>query len=294
MEVPVALIINGQPIDDAIVQSEFAQIKAYFENLGNVSCCERDDEFRGYAKQNVIARALLAQEALRRTPPAPDAEVDAAIAKLMEEYGGESRFYSATGASPEQMHLVRDLRVKRLTDDLCADLSPGEAELQAFYERNIAAYMTPEEVRASHILKSPKRGEARAGAYEELRKLRAELRAGADFDALAKAHSDKADEHIDLGFFKKGELAEEFETVAFSLDVDEVSPVFVSPWGYHLIKLTARKPSAAKPFEEVRADVEQHLRESRRQERTRALVETLKGSAVIEEVEDVPATAEVV
>src|SRR6476661_8943917 len=106
-EVCLALIVNGQRIDDSIVQSEFSQIKAYFENLGNVSCCERDDEFRGYARQNVVARALLAQEAIRRNPPVPEAEVEAAVSKLVEEYGGETRFYAATGASAEQMHLVR-------------------------------------------------------------------------------------------------------------------------------------------------------------------------------------------
>jgi foldase protein PrsA len=221
----------------------------------------------------------------------PDDQVDAAVAKLIEEYGGESRFYAATGASPEQMHLVRhdievDLRVKRMIDQLCADLNPAEQDLREFYQQHIQAYMTAEEVRASHILKAPKRGEARAGAYEALRKLRTELQNGADFDALAKEHSDKADDHIDLGFFKRGELAEEFETVAFSLNVGEISPVFLSPFGYHLIKLTERKPSVARPFEEVRGEVEQHYRELRRQERMRVLVEELKKTAMVEEVEE--------
>src|SRR4029077_19514043 len=138
-------------------------------------------------------------------------------------------------------------RTKAMIDQLCADISPSEAELRDFYERNIAAFMTVEEVRASHILKSPKRGEARAAAFEELRKLRTELENGADFDTIAKAHSDKQDEHIDLGFFTRGELAEEFETVAFAMDVYEISPVFLSPFGFHLIKLTERKPSVPRP-----------------------------------------------
>jgi len=292
----VPLVVNGQRIDDAILQSEFSQIKAYFENLGNVSCCERDEEFRGYAKQNVIARALLAQEALRNRPKSPDSEVDAAVAKLVEEYGGESRFFAATGATADQMHLVRhdvevDLRVKGMLDQLAADVVADEAALRKFYNDHQASYMTPEEVRASHILKAPKRGEARAGAYEELRKLRGELQSGADFESLAKKHSDKADEHIDLGFFKRGELAEEFETVAFSMKVGEISPVFVSPFGFHLIKLTDRKPSKPIPFEQARKQVEEHFREQHRQEKTRELVERLKQTAVVEEVAEEPVEA---
>ena len=55
------LIINGETIEPGLIDSEFSQIKAFFEQQANVSCCERDDEFLGYAKENVIKRVLLAQ-----------------------------------------------------------------------------------------------------------------------------------------------------------------------------------------------------------------------------------------
>ena len=292
----MALLINGQRIDDGILQSEFGEIKTYFERLGNVSCCERDDEFRGYARQNIVARVLLAQEAKRRLSMTPEPEVDAAVAKLIEQYGGEVQFYAATGASPSHMHLVRhdveaDLRVKRLMDELCADLNPSDDDLRAYYDQHLDRFMTDEEVRASHILKAPKRGEERQAAYETLRQGRRELLKGADFDELAKKHSDKADEHIDLNFFKRGELAEEFEMVAFSLEIGEISPVFASPFGFHLIKLTDRKPSTAKPFETVKDEARRQFIEIQRQERAKVLVEELKSTVKIEEVaeEEVPA-----
>jgi parvulin-like peptidyl-prolyl isomerase len=287
----MALLINGQRIDDAIVQSEFAEIKSYFERLGNVSCCERDPEFRGYARRNVVARVLLAQEARRVLPASPEAEVDAGVAKLIEQYGGEARFYASTGASPEQMHLVRhdvdtDLRVRRMVEGLCEDVHPSEAQPFEFYEKNLPSFMTAEEVRASHILKAPKGGEDREAAYAALREARKQLQAGADFETLAKALSDKADDHIDLNFFKRGELAEEFELVAFSMEIGEISPVFVSPFGFHLIKLTDRKVSTAKPFDTVRDEVLKLYLDQERQERTRLLVEELQSKAVIEDVEE--------
>ncbi|HZL36039.1 MAG TPA: peptidylprolyl isomerase [Tepidisphaeraceae bacterium] len=287
----MALVINGQRIEDSILYSEFSEIKTYFERLGNVSCCERDGEFRGYARENVISRVLLAQEAKRRLPPMPQADVDGAVAKLIEQYGGESGFFTMTGASTEQMHLVRhdveaDLRVRKMMDDLSADLHPADADLRQFYEQNLDRFMTEEQVRASHILKAPTRGEQRNAVYEELRQVRKQLQAGADFDELARKHSDKADEHIDLNFFKRGELAEEFEMVAFSMEAGELSPVFVSPFGFHLIKLTDRKPATPKPFEEIGPEVRQQYVETKRQERARKLVEELKAHATIEEVAD--------
>ena len=285
----MALLINGERIDDTVIDGEFSGIKAYFESLGNVSCCERNDEFRGYARQNIIARVLLAQEAMNNHPPVADAEVDQAIEKLKEEHGGEERFFSSIGSSPEQIDSIRrdvelNLRVRNMLEALvAADPAPTDAELHAYYEKHIDAYKTAEAVRASHILKAPARGEQREAAYQEMRDVRKKLLAGEDFDELAKKHSDKASDHIDLGFFKRGELAEEFELVAFSMEVGEISPVFVSPFGSHLVKLTERKPATPRPFEEVREQVREHFLQDRQQEKTRELVESLQAKAVIED-----------
>jgi parvulin-like peptidyl-prolyl isomerase len=290
----MGLIINGERIDDAVLDGEFSGIKAYFESLGNVSCCERNDEFRGYARQNVVARVLLAQEAMSSQPRVSDAEVDEALQKLYEENGGEQRFLSSIGASPEQMEVIRrdveaNLRVRNMLERLSAsDAPPTDEELRAYYEKHIDVYKTAEEVRASHILKAPSRGEQRQTVYEELREVRAKLLGGEDFDQLAKKHSDKADDHIDLGFFKRGELAEEFEMVAFSMNVGEISPVFASPFGFHVVKLTDRKPATPKPFEEVREQVREHLLADRKQEKTRELVEQLQAKAVIAEETPAP------
>jgi parvulin-like peptidyl-prolyl isomerase len=288
----MGLVINGERIDDSVLDGEFSGIKAYFESLGNVSCCERNDEFRGYARQNIVARVLLAQEAVRAQPPVPDADVERAIDKLKQEHGGEQQFYASIGAGPEQLDLIRrdveiNLRVRNMLEQLCcSDPPPSEQDLRDYYQQHIDVYKTAEEVRASHILKAPVRGEQREASYQELRDVRSKLLAGADFEHLAKKHSDKADDHIDLGFFKRSELAEEFELVAFSMEVGEISPVFASPFGLHLVKLTERKPATPKPFDEVREQVREHFLQDRQQEKTRKLVEALQAKAVIED--DVP------
>src|ERR1041384_1866223 len=96
------LVINGEQIDDALLEQEFSAIKAHFESLGNVSCCERDEEFRGYARDNIVARVLLAQEAERTVAPLTDVEIDSAIEQLKAEHGGEEKFAAATGFSRDQ------------------------------------------------------------------------------------------------------------------------------------------------------------------------------------------------
>ena len=207
----MALSLTISESTTASCNREFNEIKTYFERLGNVSCCERNEEFRGYARQNIVARVLLAQEAKRRLEPTPDAQIDAAVASMIQQYGGEVQFYAATGASPNHMHLVRhdvelDLRVKRMMDEMCSDIVVSEEELRQHYDKNIerlhdlgrsAGIAHPEIAQTrrrsrSSLCNAPP---GAAGAFK-----------GADFDAAAKKHSDKADEHIDLGFFKRGEL----------------------------------------------------------------------------------------
>src|SRR5258706_13932730 len=197
------LLVNGRPVNDDALYAEFSSIKSYFESLGNVSCCERDEEFRGYARENMIARMLLSEEAARRHAPPAESEIDAAVEAMKQEQG-EFQFAAMVATSAEQLDGVRreiasNLRVQRLLESIWADLKePSEADLREYYEAHLPAFMSPEQLRASHISKNPGRGETREPVYQELREVRHKLLAGADFDELARTHSDKGKEQIDL------------------------------------------------------------------------------------------------
>ena len=244
------LIINGQTIDPAVIDQEFSSIKSYYERTSQVSCCERDPEFLEFAKENITARVLLNQEAEKRGALPSDEEVQAAVERLKEEHGGEEQFYMNAGITKEQEDLVRkdvqaSLRVdKFLEKELGAEIAPSEEELRAFYEANIKEFMTEEEVSASHLFKSLSQAESREALYEEMREFRRRALNGEDFEALAKANTDKEEKDVELGYFKRGELMDEFEVIAFSLDVGDITPVFSSHWGFHLAKITGRKPQS--------------------------------------------------
>jgi parvulin-like peptidyl-prolyl isomerase len=67
--------------------------------------------------------------------------------------------------------------------------------------------------------------------------------------------------------------------------VGEISPVFGSSVGVHIVKLTDVRKSAARPFEESRDDVRRLYLEERKRERAQELVAKLRETAVIEYVE---------
>lgn len=293
----MALIVNGRMIPDEVIEGEFQVIKAAYERMGRVSCCERDPEFRGYARDNVIGRVLLVQEAERRGVEVPEEEVRAEVDRLMEEHGGRAAFLAHAGLSEAEEPLVReDVAARMRVDRLLASLwegwpGPSEEEVRAWYDGHPEDYLTPEEVRASHLFKQVRKVEERGEVYDALREIRRQALAGADFDVLAREHTDKADKLVDLGYFRRGEFMEEFDVIVFSLEKGEVSPVFASQWGFHLAKVTDRRAPVPKPFEEVREQVRERVIAEYRMARTRDFVAALQETAVIDDGESVEEAA---
>lgn len=296
--IPMALRINTTLVTHSDLYQEMEQLKSVARQRGeSVNCCERDQEFMGYARDNMIARALLTEEADRRGVTVPADEVEAEFARIVQDAGGEEHFYINYSSSAEQVPRFKEglginLRLQRVLDlAVGAKTEPTAAEVEAFYQANIDRYMTPEQIRVSHMLKSLDHGKDARAAYAELKEVRALLLAGGpevDFAKLVQAHSDRPDNDGDLGFFSRGELVEEFEAVAFSLHQGEISPVFLSPFGYHIAKVTDRKAPAPRPLEEIREQVAQQMREETHQAKMRAFVESLKSKATIQEVDDPP------
>jgi len=107
----------------------------------------------------------------------------------------------------------------------------------------------PETIVAQHILvgyKGVKRvsktitrtkAEAKARAAEVL----AKLRAGAEFEDMVKEYSDdpgSIERQGLLGKFHRADLDPAFAAAAFNLQVEEVSEVVETPFGFHIIKRT--------------------------------------------------------
>ena len=65
-----------------------------------------------------------------------------------------------------------------------------------------------------------------------------------------------------LGYFMRGDMIQEFEDAAFSLEIGEVSEPVESMYGYHIIKLVDRIPEQKATLDNSRALVEVVIKES--------------------------------
>lgn len=77
---------------------------------------------------------------------------------------------------------------------------------------------------------------------KQCQSLKDEIEAGAEFEALAKAHSScpSGQRGGDLGEFGPGMMVKEFDEVVFSADVGTVQGPVKTQFGYHLLEVTSR------------------------------------------------------
>ena len=191
--------------------------------------------------------------------------------KLFERSNGTRD--AGVKATQDERERFLDLMVryrKKLADayDQGLDRRPElQAEIQQYKGSLAASYLTDrqlvapaikkmydrslEELRASHILIQLKQGasaEDSAAAMKKVTEVIALANAGKDFGELALSFSDDPSAKTnrgDLYYFSVGKMVPEFEDAAFAMKKGEISqkPV-VSRWGYHILKITDRKPAS--------------------------------------------------
>ena len=118
-------------------------------------------------------------------------------------------------------------------------------------------------VRPSHILLMLKQNATQA--EQDAAKLRADsiytaLVKGANFADLALRLSDdkgSASRGGDISWVQKGQTVKEFEDVVFAMKKGELSKPFLSPFGYHIVKLMDKQNFF--PYDTLRADIRRFI-----------------------------------
>ena len=175
--------------------------------------------------------------------------------------------HEADFRAPEQAvidYLVLDLEV------LKKGLTVPEDDLRKYYAENASRYTAKEERRARHILVKVEadaaadvKQKAKAKAEALLAEARKLTTAPAGFAELAKKNSDDSGSAAnggDLDFFGRGAMVKAFEDAAFAMKPGEISNLIETEFGYHIIKLEAIKGGDKRPFDEVRASIEDEVK----------------------------------
>jgi len=210
--------LNAQPAKNK------AQITQYQQQIGQLQ--QEQTNLATQTEDQVIT----AQVAIQRgyTVGVPETAKLKAAAITAEEH--------ALGGPKHYQQLIQ---TSGLAKDQLEMLIIGDYMQQKIQPKVIATVTHSQtEVRASHILlaNTPK-GKALAT------KLLSKIKNGANFAALARKYSiDKASavKGGDLGYFPSGQMVKQFNDAAFSMKVGQIH-IIHSQFGYHILKVTARK-----------------------------------------------------
>ncbi|MCB4437062.1 SurA N-terminal domain-containing protein [Alteromonas sp. McT4-15] len=206
----MGLRVSDEQIRETIVQMPEFQFGGQFDNERFQAILRQNGfqvaDFRNYLRtqmtQNQLTAALtnsafsldgeveLANALQRQTRDAKYAVVSSsAFADSVEVTDADvEAFYNNNIASFDTEEQVKLAYVKLSVDDLKDRVSVDEQAVRTYYDNNINSYGKEEERRVSHILIDA--GDDAGAAREKAQALKAELDNGADFAALAEANSD--------------------------------------------------------------------------------------------------------
>ncbi len=250
--------LNAQVLDrilaiideDVILESELENQVTYLKKMG-----EEDNEgtLRCFVFESMLTNKLLLAKArldsLKVNDEQVENELNRRLGMFVMQSGGEAEFEKMMGKSILQFkielrpkikeQLLIDQQKNKITDNV--QITPKE--IRQFFNQipSDSLPFLPAEVEAYQIIIVPKPSqESKEKAKAKLKNIRSQIVAGSAFEDMAKFYSEdveSAKQGGSLGEFKKGQMVPEFDDVVFSLKEGEISEVFETQYGYHIVKL---------------------------------------------------------
>lgn len=179
-------------------------------------------------------------------------------------------------------------RLRLVSQEVRAKIQVGEREMREYYAANKIKFGAEENFRARSIffkLDSTMPSNQVKQVMTLAMTVLHDAKSGKDFAELARQYSDDPAAKKtggDLGNFKKGDILPEFEEHLSKMRPGEVSDLIYTPVGLHIVKLEERSPGKARPFEEVKAEIEDILYRKKSEDRFSQWVADLRKGAAIE------------
>ncbi|MCH4890408.1 peptidylprolyl isomerase [Acidaminobacter sp. JC074] len=168
-------------------------------------------------------------------------------------------------------NMIKQFAIRTLLDSVKVE----DKEIEDFYGQNAAMFSNPESVTASHIL---------VDTEEKANVILEELKGDKSFEDAAKEYSScpSSQNGGDLGNFTRGRMVPEFENAAFAMDVNEVSGVVPTQFGFHIIKVTDKQEASQKTLEEAKEEIANTVLLQKQQQVYLAKVDEIKKNVTVE------------
>lgn len=272
----IAAVANGDIITFSQVRELMgAREKSAAEIYQGAELQQKVQEMRKEAIKDLVDRALILQEFKKKEFNIPSYIIDDSVHRIIrQEFGGDrTAFVRTLQAQGYTMARFRDSEKDKITVQAMRQAKTSDniivspVKIREYYEKNRAAYSSPEQVKLRMIIlkEGAVTGDAPADPANSKKEMAAEIReklaGGAEFDRLAQMYSEDSTNEAggDWGWIERKTLNEELSKVAFSLKPGEISQIIPLDNSYYILMVEAKKPSVTKPLSEVQQEIVQAL-----------------------------------
>jgi peptidyl-prolyl cis-trans isomerase C len=275
------ILVNGEIIPAELIREEERCLAQLPEWQGIPDGLEKGMRLRQAAELYVIDRVLLRQETDKDPRPIDPALVATQVQQLVTAEGCRVLFDDAPLARQIEAHL----RLQRTMRDLMGPLpQPTEDEIVRLYKAQRQNVQRPETVHAAHIVKHVDETHPEVDARAGIEAALTALESGEPFAAVANRYSDCKGNGGDLGSFARGVMVEEFDNVVFAMKAGERSPIFRTPFGFHIAEVRSKTPGGIAELREVKDTIKRFLTAKREQDAARRVAERLRAQARIRRI----------
>jgi len=247
----------------SVINALYINFKTQLDQLKKLSSIRLKKIFLDNAKL-LAEKKMLVDAASNEGIETSDAEIDSALQTEYTRHGSQEKY-------------LEFLKNKNITLDFVKEDYANSIAIKKYLEREVKVLITitNEEIQQKlmdtklvsvrHILlmtkdKSEQEKQQIKKKMEEIRKL---ALSGKDFAKLASKYTEDLGSKANGGLyanFGRGYMVQPFEEISFSLLIGEISEVFETEFGYHIVKVIDIKKET-RSAEEIRTELEKQKSE---------------------------------
>lgn len=284
--------VNGENISGDVISRELKKAAQQYKKRGMPLNADQEKSAAKKLIDDEIGRTLLVLKAKELGITITKEIMEKRIKEVKAKFRSDAIFehkLADQGLTLDQYkaELETDLYMDQIIKKVIEPkIQVPENEALDYYEKNKNKFTSQEKVRASIILLKFNPSKGKAGEQKILKKFESildQLRNGTDFAAMAKKFSQDslASKGGDLGFFTRKQMLPAFSNRAFKMKTGEISDIFRTGHGFHVLKVTDRKPAGTSPFEEEKKKITNFLKQKKSSKATQDYIEALKKQAKI-------------
>ena len=316
--------VNGKPIPDKVAsvngvaldsQLLISEIKVYrlMNRQQNKTLSEKEmAEFSHQALSRLVDQELIYQQAHKKNIRIEPKLVEQKVAEVRKQFPSEQMLQTALDMQGLTMGLLKTKFEKQMMEEaiirqeVVPHVKVGDPEIEAFYQKHLDKFKTPEQYEVQHIFAASLQSDAHGktvsdpalrkkaerlnamvdqDAADKIKGLHRQLQEGADFAALAREHSEDSKSGAKGGSWGAVALSEFPEALSSELrklKQNEISGPVRSPYGYHILKWTKIIPAGHMKLSEIKTDIMNSLLREKTLNEHKKMVATMREQADIQ------------